>query len=61
MSGQNKSAFTGEMTEGDVTIFKTSVDLERMFCEEGIFIENQYGRDLAFQGIRVGWTFLRRH
>lgn len=36
-----------EMTEGDVTVFKTSADLGRMFCEEAILIENQYGRDLC--------------
>lgn len=40
-------AVHGEMAEGDVTIFKTSADLGRMFCEEAILIENQYGRDLC--------------
>ena len=40
-------AVHGEMTEGDVTVFKTSADLGRMFCEEAILIENQYGRDLC--------------
>lgn len=40
-------AVHGEMAEGDVTIFKTSADLGRMFCEEATLIENQYGRDLC--------------
>lgn len=40
-------AIQGEMFEGDVTIFKTSADLGRMFCEEATLIENQYGRDLC--------------
>ena len=35
------------MTEGDVTVFKTSADLGRMFCEEAALLENQYGRDLC--------------
>ncbi|MGM9780380.1 MAG: hypothetical protein ACI3Y7_00805 [Candidatus Cryptobacteroides sp.] len=40
-------AVHGDMAEGDVTIFKTSADLGRMFCEEATLIENQYGRDLC--------------
>ena len=40
-------AIHGEMTEGDVTLFKTSSDLVRMFCEEATLVENQYGRDLC--------------
>ena len=40
-------AVHGEMAEGNVTIFKTSADLGRMFCEEATLIENQYGRDLC--------------
>lgn len=40
-------AVHGEIAEGDVTIFKTSADLGRMFCEEATLIENQYGRDLC--------------
>ena len=40
-------AIHGEMSEGDVTIFKTSADLGRMFCEEATLLENQYGRDLC--------------
>lgn len=40
-------AVHGEMAKGDVTIFKTSADLERTFCEEATLIENQYGRDLC--------------
>ncbi|MGM9742624.1 MAG: hypothetical protein ACI3ZC_06150 [Candidatus Cryptobacteroides sp.] len=40
-------AIHGEMAQGDVTIFKTSADLRRMFCEEANLIENQYGRDLC--------------
>lgn len=40
-------AVHGEMAEGDVTIFKTSANLGRMFCEEATLIENQYGRDLC--------------
>ena len=40
-------AVHGEMAEGDVTIFKTSADLGRMFCEEATLLENQYGRDLC--------------
>ena len=40
-------AVHGEMAEGDVTIFKTSADLGRMFCEEATLMENQYGRNLC--------------
>ena len=40
-------AIHGEIAQGDVTIFKTSADLGRMFCEEATLIENQYGRDLC--------------
>ena len=40
-------AVHGEMAEGNVTIFKTSADLGRMFCEEATLLENQYGRDLC--------------
>lgn len=40
-------AVHGEMAEGDVTIFKTSANLGRMFCEEATLIENKYGRDLC--------------
>ena len=40
-------AVHGEMAEGNVTIFKTSADLGRMFCEEATLLENQYGCDLC--------------
>ena len=40
-------AVHGEMAQGDVTVFKTSADLGRMFCEEATLIENRYGRDLC--------------
>ena len=40
-------ALHGEMAPGDVTIFKTSADLERLFCEEATLVENRYGRDLC--------------
>lgn len=40
-------AIHGEMAEGDVTLFKTSADLGRMFCEDATLVENQYGRDLC--------------
>ena len=40
-------ALHGEMARGDVTIFKTSADLGRVFCEEATLVENQYGRDLC--------------
>ena len=40
-------AIHGELAKGDVTLFKASADLGRMFCEEANLIENQYGRDLC--------------
>lgn len=40
-------AIHGELAKGDVTIFKTSADLGRVFCEEAELLENQYGRDLC--------------
>ena len=40
-------AVHGEMAQGDVTVFKTSADLGRTFCEEATLIENRYGRDLC--------------
>ena len=40
-------AIHGEMAEGDVTLFRTSADLGRLFCEEATLVENQYGRDLC--------------
>ena len=40
-------AIHGELAKGNVTLFKTSADLGRMFCEEATLVENQYGRDLC--------------
>ena len=40
-------AIHGELAKGDVTIFKTSANLGRVFCEEAELLENQYGRDLC--------------
>ena len=40
-------AIHGELAKGDVTLFKTSADLGRVFCEEAELLENQYGRDLC--------------
>lgn len=40
-------AIHGELTKGDVTIFKTSADLGRVFCEEAKLQENRYGKDLC--------------
>ena len=40
-------AIHGEMAEGDVTLFKTSADLGRVFCEEAVLVENHYGRNLC--------------
>ena len=40
-------AIHGELAKGDVTLFKTSADLGRVFCEEAELLENQYGQDLC--------------
>ena len=40
-------AIHGELAKGDVTLFKTSADLGRVFCEEAELLENQYGRNLC--------------
>ncbi len=40
-------AIHGELAKGDVTLFKTSADLGRVFCEEATLLENQYGKDLC--------------
>lgn len=40
-------AIHGEMVKGDVTLFKTSADLGRVFSEEATLLENQYGKDLC--------------
>ncbi|MGN0202551.1 MAG: hypothetical protein ACI399_06595 [Candidatus Cryptobacteroides sp.] len=40
-------AIHGEFPAGDVTIFKTSADLGRIFCEDAALLENRYGQNLC--------------
>ena len=40
-------AIHGELAKGYVTLFKTSADLGRVFCEEAELLKNRYGRNLC--------------